>query len=122
MPNGRGSRASERPDSPRGWVDPNRRRQRLATGPKVLGLLAIAQPGIEKTPQVPRLMELAALLSNRTERAGFEPAVPARGTPVFETGSISHSDTSPCLGRPERAGRGRAAILQGPGRIGKESQ
>jgi hypothetical protein len=31
----------------------------------------------------------------KTERAGFEPAVPARGTPVFETGSISHSDTSP---------------------------
>ncbi len=29
-----------------------------------------------------------------TERAGFEPAVP-KGTPVFETGSISHSDTSP---------------------------
>ncbi len=30
-----------------------------------------------------------------TERAGFEPAVPEKGTPVFETGSISHSDTSP---------------------------
>ncbi|GAF98827.1 unnamed protein product, partial [marine sediment metagenome] len=28
-------------------------------------------------------------------RAGFEPAAPIKGTPVFETGSISHSDTSP---------------------------
>ena len=34
-------------------------------------------------------------LKTETERAGFEPAVPAKGTPVFETGSISHSDTSP---------------------------
>jgi hypothetical protein len=34
-------------------------------------------------------------VSIETERAGFEPAVPAKGTPVFETGSISHSDTSP---------------------------
>ena len=49
----------------------------------------------EKTLQVPEVQELVAFLSNITERAGFEPAVPAKGTPVFETGSISHSDTSP---------------------------
>ncbi len=51
----------------------------------------------EKTLQVPEVQELVASLSNITERAGFEPAVPAKGTPVFETGSISHSDTSPGL-------------------------
>ncbi len=51
----------------------------------------------EKTLQVPEVQELVASLSNITERAGFEPAVPAKGTPVFETGSISHSDTSPSL-------------------------
>jgi hypothetical protein len=51
----------------------------------------------EKTLQAPEIQELAASLSNVTERAGFEPAVPAKGTPVFETGSISHSDTSPSL-------------------------
>ena len=50
---------------------------------------------IEKTLHVPEVRELVASLSNITERAGFEPAVPAKGTPVFETGSISHSDTSP---------------------------
>jgi hypothetical protein len=37
------------------------------------------------------------IIIKKTERAGFEPAVPAKGTPVFETGSISHSDTSPTL-------------------------
>ena len=34
-------------------------------------------------------------LKKQTERAGFEPAVPVKGTPVFETGSLSRSDTSP---------------------------
>ncbi len=43
------------------------------------------------------VQELVAALSDITERAGFEPAVPAKGTPVFETGSISRSDTSPNL-------------------------
>ncbi len=37
----------------------------------------------------------APKIYKKTERAGFEPAVPVKGTPVFETGSISHSDTSP---------------------------
>jgi hypothetical protein len=32
----------------------------------------MAQPGIEKTPQVPGLMELVALLPNITERAGLD--------------------------------------------------
>ena len=30
------------------------------------------------------------------ERVGFEPTVPC-GTPVFETGTIDHSDTSPFI-------------------------
>ncbi len=29
------------------------------------------------------------------ERVGFEPTVPQNGTPVFETGTLNHSDTSP---------------------------
>ena len=29
------------------------------------------------------------------ERAGFEPAIPQRGIPVFETGAFNHSATSP---------------------------
>ena len=31
------------------------------------------------------------------ERAGFEPAIPQRGIPVFETGAFNHSATSPRL-------------------------
>ena len=59
-------------------------------------------------------------LLNKTERAGFEPAVP-EGTPVFETGPISRSGTSPVgcffdrwriVRRPPRAGKRRPA----PGR------
>ena len=29
------------------------------------------------------------------ERAGFEPAIPQKGIPVFETGAFNHSATSP---------------------------
>gem|GEM_PF-5967422 len=29
------------------------------------------------------------------ERVGFEPTAPTRGAPLFESGSINHSDTSP---------------------------
>jgi hypothetical protein len=29
------------------------------------------------------------------EGAGFEPAVPYSGTPLFESGTINHSDTLP---------------------------
>ena len=58
-------------------------------------LRAIGQSKIEKTLQVPEVKELITSLSNITERAGFEPAVRLWRTPVFETGSISHSDTSP---------------------------
>ena len=32
------------------------------------------------------------------ERVGFEPTVPQNGTPVFETGTLNHSDTSPRCG------------------------
>jgi hypothetical protein len=49
----------------------------------------------ETLPQPAHLQALTKPLKKLTERAGFEPAVPAKGTPVFETGSISHSDTSP---------------------------
>ncbi len=58
-------------------------------------LRTMGQSKIEKTLQVPEVKELVTSPSNITERAGFEPAVPEKGTPVFETGSISHSDTSP---------------------------
>ena len=36
-------------------------------------------------------------VKNITERAGFEPAVRVNRTPVFETSSLSHSDTSPAF-------------------------
>jgi len=64
-------------------------------------LRAKGQSKIEKTLQLPQAKELVTTMSNITERAGFEPAVPAKGTPVFETGSFSHSDTSPisCIRR-----------------------
>ena len=58
---------------------------------------AMGQSKIEKTLQVPEVSELVASLSDITERAGFEPAVLQKSTPVFETGSIGHSDTSPLL-------------------------
>jgi hypothetical protein len=31
------------------------------------------------------------------ERVGFEPTVPDLGTPIFETGALSHYATSPFL-------------------------
>jgi hypothetical protein len=58
-------------------------------------LRANGQYKIEKTLQVPEVKQLVTTLSNITERAGFEPAAPIKGTPVFETGSLSRSDTSP---------------------------
>ena len=60
---------------------------------------AMGQSKIEKTLQAPEVQGLVERLSDITERAGFEPAVP-EGTLVFETSSISHSDTSPCRARP----------------------
>jgi hypothetical protein len=51
--------------------------------------------GGDNSKKCPRGAKKPDSRARKTERAGFEPAVPARGTPVFETGSISHSDTSP---------------------------
>ena len=60
-------------------------------------LRAMGQSAIEKAPQDPETQELMEVLCGVTERAGFEPAVP-EGTPVFETGPINRSGTSPeCL-------------------------
>ena len=43
------------------------------------------------------------------ERAGFEPAIPQRGIPVFETGAFNHSATSPyCPGPAETRSAGAA--------------
>ncbi len=53
------------------------------------------QSAIEKLAELPEFQALAEALGSNTERGGFEPPVPC-GTPVFETGSISRSDTSPC--------------------------
>ncbi len=39
-------------------------------------LRALGQSTIEKTPQTPEIQELVACLTNATERAGFEPAIP----------------------------------------------
>ena len=58
-------------------------------------LMASGRYENEETLQVPAVKQLVTTLSNIPERAGFEPAVPPKGTPVFETGSIGHSDTSP---------------------------
>ncbi len=57
---------------------------------------AMGQSKIEKTLQVPEVIELVASLSDTTERAGFEPAVGTNPTQPFQGCSISHSDTSPC--------------------------
>ncbi len=43
------------------------------------------------------------------ERAGFEPAIPQRDIPVFETGAFNHSATSP-------QGMRRNAVHAGPRR------
>ncbi len=42
-----------------------------------------------------RVCPLAILFFSRAEGAGFEPAVPYSGTPLFESGTINHSDTLP---------------------------
>jgi hypothetical protein len=52
-------------------------------------------PEIEKTLQLLEVQELAASMSNLTERAGFEPAVGTNPTQPFQGCSISRSDTSP---------------------------
>ena len=58
-------------------------------------LRAIEEYKIVKALQVPEIKELMECLINTTEKAGFEPAVPQKGTLIFETSSLSHSDTSP---------------------------
>ena len=58
-------------------------------------LRATGQSKIEKTLEVLEVQELLTCLSDLTERAGFEPAVRKNRTLVFETSSISRSDTSP---------------------------
>jgi hypothetical protein len=50
---------------------------------------------IEKLIQVPEFAELMDALLNKTERAGFEPAVETSPTQPFQGCSISRSDTSP---------------------------
>ena len=54
-----------------------------------------SEPATSSSDAHPEVRELQRCLYGVTERAGFEPAVPLKGTPVFETGSINHSDTSP---------------------------
>ena len=58
-------------------------------------LRATGQSKIEKTLEPSELQKLVDCLNSMAERAGFEPAVPARGTPVFETGPFNRSGTSP---------------------------
>jgi len=58
-------------------------------------LRANSQSKIEKTLQLTEVKELVECLSDVTERAGFEPAVPINETRPFQDRSISHSDTSP---------------------------
>src|SRR5579871_2392615 len=52
-----------------------------------------------ETPHGERTIRLLAMLNgtptNPAEGAGFEPAVPYSGTPLFESGTINHSDTLP---------------------------
>ena len=60
------------------------------TNPRVCGGCELLDRNVS-TCRVERL--------KKAERAGFEPAVP-EGTLVFETSSISHSDTSPAPHRP----------------------
>ena len=48
--------------------------------------------------------EKRKLSTSLAEEVGFEPTVPRRGTPVFETGPFNHSGTPP---RVARLGDGR---------------
>ena len=54
--------------------------------------------------------------SAMAERAGFEPAIPQRDIPVFETGAFNHSATSPQGTRRNviSAGRGAPEWRYGP--------
>ena len=58
-------------------------------------LRASGQSTIEKLSQVPEFIELAESLLKGSERGGFEPPVREMRTLVFETSSLSRSDTSP---------------------------
>ena len=61
-------------------------------------LRATGESKISNNPQVPELQELMDVIladKEKTERAGFEPPVLVTSTLVFETSSISRSDTSP---------------------------
>jgi hypothetical protein len=51
--------------------------------------------------------------SDEAEREGFEPSVPC-GTPVFETGTIGHSVTSPIAGADDRSHPAAAPSVPGP--------
>ncbi len=57
-------------------------------------LRAIGQSTIEHLAQAPERQELAKCVLDGTERMGFEPMEPC-GSPVFKTGALSHSATSP---------------------------
>src|SRR5579884_4096693 len=58
--------------------------------------------------------------SSLAEGVGFEPTVPYSGTPLFESGTINHSDTLPprSIARPCQApqGRGTGLIPRAAGR------
>ena len=48
------------------------------------------------------------------ERAGFEPAIPEMGIPVFETGAFNHSATSPGPKLYQRARRAKSVARDRP--------
>src|SRR5215469_16496179 len=56
-----------------------------------MGLLQAAQ----KTRDYNSGCTYLPYLGHRAEGAGFEPAVPYSDTPLFESGTINHSDTLP---------------------------
>ena len=61
--------------------------------PPGMNLAAPYLPGVGNGRYFGRLCDV-----KMAERAGFEPAIPQRGIPVFETGAFNHSATSPCRG------------------------
>src|SRR5258706_4746225 len=81
-----------------------------------MGLLQAGRDGNMASKRQPTRHAFAPI---GAEGAGFEPAVPYSGTPLFESGTINHSDTLPphsiaypLLGPQSR--RGASAPHPGP--------
>jgi hypothetical protein len=83
-----------------------------------MGLLQAGRDGNMASKRQPTRHAFAPI---GAEGAGFEPAVPYSGTPLFESGTINHSDTLPphsiaypLLGPQSRRGASAPALDPSP--------